>query len=203
MSTPLPEPLADTSGVNWESTIVLVSNDGGKFALSRGAATLSELVTNMLAGQEEDGNKQVEMPVANVASRPLRYAIQFMEHHHVHKLDPIAKPLRGEFKDQLSEFDRAFVYTDLIKNGDESEHQLLIEVALASDFLIIKDLQEVCCAAIAAMIRDKDPKDIPRLLFKSDWVPTEEDFARMRAEKRGWLEEVNPRAPAPPAPPAQ
>merc|ERR1712232_1133214 len=111
-----------------------------------------------------------------------------MGHHHNNKADPIEKPLKTKIEDVISEWDKAFLFTDLVKNHDEKQHELLIDVIMAANFLNIKDLLDLTCATVASMIKGKTPEQI-RTTFNivNDFTPEEE--AQIREENK-WCEEA-------------
>jgi len=128
------------------------------------------------------------IPLPNVNARTLKYVVQYIMHHHNNKAEPIEKPLKGKVDDVISEWDKQFLYTDLVKSGDEKQHELLIEVIMAANFLNIKDLLDLTCACVASMIKGKTPEQI-RALFniENDFTPEEEE--KIREENR-WCEEA-------------
>mmetsp|Transcript_135408 Transcript_135408/g.234852 ORF Transcript_135408/g.234852 Transcript_135408/m.234852 type:complete len:100 (-) Transcript_135408:228-527(-) len=73
-------------------------------------------------------------------------------------------PLKGKVDDVISQWDKNFLYTNLIKGGDEKQHELLIDCIFAANFLNIKDMLDLICAALASMIKGKTPEQI-RTLF--------------------------------------
>lgn len=164
--------------------IRLEANDGVIVEVSRDAAvSMSELLHDFITA--DPSLSQVDIP--NAASRPLRYVVQYMEHHHNNPAQPIEKPLRGDLRDQISQWDYLFLYTDLVKHGDEMQHELLIHVTMAANFLRVKDLIDLCSACTAALIKGKTPEQI-RALFnvENDFTPEEEE--KIREENR-WCEE--------------
>eukprot|EP01012_Entosiphon_sulcatum_P033554 TRINITY_DN42481_c0_g1_i1.p2 TRINITY_DN42481_c0_g1~~TRINITY_DN42481_c0_g1_i1.p2 ORF type:complete len:199 (-),score=59.02 TRINITY_DN42481_c0_g1_i1:167-736(-) len=189
MSFELPRELeaGNYAGVNFKSHIVLQSNDTKpvEYAVSREAAKMSGLIKDMLEDQEEE---QTVIPVPNVNGRTLKYVIQYIEHHHNNHAEPIEKPLKGKVEDVITEWDKKFLYTDLVKDNDEKQHELLIDVIMAANFLNIKDLLDLTCACVASMIKGKTPEQI-RALFniENDFTPEEEE--KIREENR-WCEEA-------------
>jgi S-phase kinase-associated protein 1 len=184
----MPEiPAGNYSGVDFKTHIVLQSNDTkpAEFSVTREAAKMSGLVKDML--EDQDQEEQTVIPIPNVTGRTLKYVIEYMEHHHNNKAEPIEKPLKGKIDDVISEWDKKFLFTDLVKNGDENEHELLIDCIMAANFLNIKDMLDLTCACVASMIKGKTPEQI-RALFKieNDFTPEEEE--KIKEENR-WCEE--------------
>lgn len=174
-------------GIEWDKYIVLQSNDGKpvEYKVSREAAKMSGLIKDMLDDQSE--SEQTVIPVPNVSGRTLKYVVQYIEHHNTQRVEPLEKPLRGKIEDVISEWDKAFLFTDLVKDHDERQHETLIDVIMAANFLNVKDLLDLTCACVASMIKGKTPEQI-RALFniENDFTPEEEE--KIREENR-WCEE--------------
>eukprot|EP01007_Sphenomonas_quadrangularis_P000369 NODE_1214_length_951_cov_205.000000_g1014_i0.p2 GENE.NODE_1214_length_951_cov_205.000000_g1014_i0~~NODE_1214_length_951_cov_205.000000_g1014_i0.p2 ORF type:complete len:211 (+),score=54.07 NODE_1214_length_951_cov_205.000000_g1014_i0:32-634(+) len=177
------------TNVDWKTHVVLQSNDSKpvEYSVSRDAAKMSGLIKDMLEDQDDDRTGETIIPVPNVNGRTLKYVIQYMEHHWNNRPEPIEKPLKGKIEDVISEWDKKFLFTDLIKDGDEKQHELLIDCIMAANFLNTKELLELTCAAVASMIKGKTPEQI-RTLFniENDFTPEEEE--KIREENR-WCEE--------------
>mgnify|MGYP001996946676 CR=1 FL=1 len=186
-TTAMPQ-ISTRDGIDWEKTIVLQSNDATpeEFAVEREAAKMSGLIKDMLDDQSE-GDETV-IPVPNVNGRTLKYVVQYIEHHHNQRSEPLEKPLRGKIEDVVSEWDKAFLFTDLVKDHDEKQHELLIDVIMAANFLNVKELLDLTCACVASMIKGKSTEQI-RALFniENDFTPEEEE--KIREENR-WCEEA-------------
>ena len=176
------------ANIDFKANIVLQSNDTRpiEYAVNREAAKMSGLIKDML--EDQDSEEQTVIPLPNVNGRTLKYVIQYIEHHWNNKAEPIEKPLKGKVEDVISEWDRRFLYTDLIKDSDEKQHELLIDCIMAANFLNIKDMLDLTCAAVASMIKGKTPEQI-RALFniENDFTPEEEE--KIREENR-WCEEA-------------
>jgi len=174
-------------GIEWEKYIVLQSNDAKpvEYKVSREAAKMSGLIKDMLDDQSEA--EQTVIPVPNVSGRTLKYVVQYMEHHYDHPAAPVEKPLRGKIEDVISEWDKAFLFTDLVKDHDEKQHELLIDVIMAANFLNVKELLDLTSACVASMIKGKTTEQI-RALFniENDFTPEEEE--KIKEENR-WVEE--------------
>lgn len=175
-------------GVDWRTHIVLQSSDSRPVELKvlREAAKMSGLIKDLLEDLPE--GDQTVIPVPNVAGRTLKYVVEYLEYHHNNRHDPIEKPLKGKIDDVICEWDKTFLFTDLVKDHDEKQHELLIDVIMAANFLNIKDLLDLTCACVASMIKGKSPEQI-RALFniENDFTPEEEE--KIREENR-WCEEA-------------
>jgi S-phase kinase-associated protein 1 len=185
----MPEIVAEPyDGVDWAKFIVLQSNDQPtpvEYKLSRELAMASSLIKDMLEDATE--GEQTVIPIPNASGKTLAHVISYMEHHENNKAEPIEKPLKVKIDDVISEWDKAFLFTELIKDHDEKQHEVLINVIMAANFLNIKDLLDLTCAAVAGMVNGKTTEQI-RTLFNivNDFSPEEE--ARLKEEAK-WCEE--------------
>jgi S-phase kinase-associated protein 1 len=174
--------------VDFSTHIILQSNDTKpvEYAVLREAVKMSGLIKDML--EDQDAEESTLIPLPNVSGKTMKYVIQYMEYHWNNRAEPIEKPLKGKVEDVISEWDKKFLYTDLIKEGDEKQHELLIDGIMAANFLNIKDMLDLTCAAVASMIKGKTPEQI-RALFniENDFSPEEEE--KIREENR-WCEEA-------------
>eukprot|EP00998_Keelungia_sp_KM082_P008855 NODE_5033_length_730_cov_82.026534_g5010_i0.p1 GENE.NODE_5033_length_730_cov_82.026534_g5010_i0~~NODE_5033_length_730_cov_82.026534_g5010_i0.p1 ORF type:complete len:188 (+),score=63.87 NODE_5033_length_730_cov_82.026534_g5010_i0:71-634(+) len=181
-------PAGNYDAVDFKTHVVLQSNDTQptEYSLAKEAAKMAGLLKDML--DDADSDEQTIIPVPNVSGRTLRYVLDYMEYHQSNKAEPIEKPLKGKIEDVVSDWDKKFLFTDLVKGGDEKQHELLIDVIMAANFLNCKDLLDLTCACVASMIKGKTPEQI-RALFniENDFTPEEEE--KIREENR-WCEEA-------------
>ncbi|KEG07925.1 S-phase kinase-associated protein [Trypanosoma grayi] len=173
--------------VDFTKYCVLQSNDHPpvEFKVLREAAMMSGLVKDML---EDQGDVEPIIPIPNVSGRTLRLVIEYMEHHYQNRADPIDKPLKTDIKGLISTWDCDFLYTHLVKDRDEKQHEVLIDVIMAANFLNVKDLLDLTCACVASMIRGKSAEQI-RALFNIESDFTQEEEEKIREENR-WCEEA-------------
>ncbi|RNF08069.1 S-phase kinase-associated protein [Trypanosoma rangeli] len=173
--------------VDFTKYCVLQSNDQPpeELKILREAAMMSGLLKDML---DDQGDMEPIIPIPNVSGRTLRLVIEYMEHHYQNRAEPIEKPLKSKIDTIISPWDHDFLFTHLVKNHDEKQHEVLIDVIMAANFLNIKDLLDLTCACVASMIRGKTAEQI-RALFniESDFTPEEEE--KIREENR-WCEEA-------------
>ena len=180
------EVVTSHEGIDWSEFVVLQANDNVDYKAARNAVTsMSQLLHDMLEDQPE--GEAAVIPVPNVSGDTLKYVLQYVMEHHDKRADPIEKPLKGKIDDVISQWDKDFLYTDLIKGGDEKQHEKLIDVVMAANFLNVKDLLDLTCATVASMIKGKTPEQIRSLFnIENDFTPEEEE--KIREENR-WCEE--------------
>lgn len=190
---PPPAPLATAGsydGIDFSTHVVLQSCDDEpkEFVCSKEACKMSNLIKDMLEDSPEGGSDPVQIPVPTVNADTLKYVVQYIEYHHANRARTLERPLKDNLKNLISPWDKAFLYTDLVKDDQEENHELLVHVIMGANFLNIKDLLDLTCACIANMIRGKSPEEIRRLFnITNDFTPEEEE--RIREENK-WCEEA-------------
>lgn len=178
----------DYTDVDFKTHLILQSNDepSVEFSVLRSAANMSNLIKD-LTEESEEGDHTV-IPIPNVNARVLSYVIGYCNHHWDNRAAEIVKPMRGKVSDNISEWDKLFIFTDLIRGGEEKEHSLLLECMLAANFLRIPDLLNLTAASVASMMREKTPQEIRDLFGIEDDGFTPEEREELRRTTR-WVEE--------------
>eukprot|EP01010_Urceolus_cornutus_P001023 NODE_1537_length_860_cov_275.087546_g1192_i0.p1 GENE.NODE_1537_length_860_cov_275.087546_g1192_i0~~NODE_1537_length_860_cov_275.087546_g1192_i0.p1 ORF type:complete len:205 (+),score=27.28 NODE_1537_length_860_cov_275.087546_g1192_i0:78-617(+) len=150
-------PWRDYTDVPWGKDIVLETNDESAYAMSREAIGLSKLLSEDLSG----GEAQTVVPLANVDAPTFESVAEYLCYY-AGKAKPatIEKPLKAALPELLEDFDKKYVYQKLFNNGVEKEHAMLFNTLKAANFLGIEPLRDLCCAAIANMLRSKTPEQI-------------------------------------------
>lgn len=165
-------------GINWETHVVLKGTDGVHVRLSRNALAMSSLLPGMLEDQAQGAQSVVDVP--NTTGATLRYVVEYMEYHWNNKAAPLPKPLPGPLNDSLGEWDKAYLYTDLVKGGDENKHELLSAVLMVALFLQIPDLLDLTCAAVAMMIPGKSSQQLRDFFhLENDFTEEEQKYIDM------------------------
>jgi S-phase kinase-associated protein 1 len=173
--------------IDFKEHIVLQSNDSPpvEYIINRKDISMSGLIKDML---EDNDDSETIIPLPNVNNITLKYIIQYLEYHSTNKAEPIEKPLKGKLEDIIDEWDKTYIFTNLIKDGKEENHELLIDVIMGANFMNIQDLLNLTCAAIANMIKGKTPEQIRNLFnIENDFTPEEEE--KIKEENR-WCEEI-------------
>ncbi len=156
--------------------VKLIPEEGEAIEVEVDIATMSVLVKSMIddAGTEED------IPLPNVKKNTLEKVIEFCQHYKEEPLQDIEKPLKtNNIKDVVAPWYGEFVSIEI---------EELYEIILAANYLDVKPLLEVTCAAVAAMMKGKSIEEI-RTLFniENDFTPEEEEQIR---EENKWAEEA-------------
>ena len=115
----------------------------------------------------------------NISSTILRKVIQWATYH---KDDPAPPPIdhkKETTADDISSWDADFLKVD---------HQTLLEIILAANFLDIQGLCDVSCQTVAKMLIGKNPEDMRNIFnIKNDFSLAEQE--QHRKEDEEW--EVN------------
>ncbi|GAB9464826.1 S-phase kinase-associated protein 1a [Globisporangium polare] len=163
--------------------VKLVSMDGKSFELDAGVASLSKLVSTLVADEAEgDDDEPQEVPLPNVKSHVLEKVVEFCTHHAANPMPELEKPLKSnDLRDAVSDW-----YTDFVEVKEDQE--LLFELILAANYLDIKSLLDLSCAKVATMIKGKTPEEI-RATFgiTAEFTPEEEQMIR---EENKWCEDI-------------
>ena len=132
----------------------LISSDGEVFEIDGKIATLSGLLVDFV-NEDEDGDKDEPIPLANVTSDVMKKVIEWAEHH---KDDPTQDKNEEErgLDDIISAWDANFMKVD---------QGMLFSLILAANYLKIDGLLTLACDTVANMIRGKTPDEI-RQTFK-------------------------------------
>jgi S-phase kinase-associated protein 1 len=156
-----------------------------EFAILRDAAKMSLLIKDMV--EEVEPGERCVLPIPNVDAHTLSYVLEYCRHHLDNLAKPISCPLKGDLKDELCDWDKEFLYTDLVKGGVQKEHALLIEVIKAADFMNIQPLLHLTCATMADMLIGKTPDEIREMTGLVDDISPEE-HEEMKKQNR-WCDE--------------
>ena len=156
----IPTPLASRDGIDGAEFIIIVANDQKEFKMTRAAAKMSQLLTGFL----EEADPLIVVPLGEVDSETAALVVAFVEHHKDNPLGALPRPLRGKVDSVLSEWDRELVNTHLVVGGDERQHQQLLALMNAANFMDIGELMDFTCANFASLLLDKNAKQIQELL---------------------------------------
>ena len=156
--------------------VKLFPEEGEAIEVDEEIAVMSVLVKSMIddAGADED------VPIPNVKKATLERVIEFCQHHKDEPLQEIEKPLKtNNIKDVVSTWYGEFVDVKI---------EELYEIILAANYLDIKSLLELTCAAVAAMMKGKSIEEIRDLFnIENDFTAEEEEQIR---EENKWAEEA-------------
>jgi S-phase kinase-associated protein 1 len=160
------------------STLKLKTSDDEMFEISFAAAKLSKLLETMIPEEEDD---DTEIPIQTTA-RTLTKVLEFCNHYVDAPFDAIEQPLKSN--------DMANIvptwYVDFLSSMDKEQLTL---VAIASNYMDIPALLDLCCAKVAATIKGKTPEAIRSALnLVNEFSP--EEKARLKSENK-WIAEPN------------
>mmetsp|Transcript_12479 Transcript_12479/g.25921 ORF Transcript_12479/g.25921 Transcript_12479/m.25921 type:complete len:166 (-) Transcript_12479:423-920(-) len=160
-----------------EGIVSLVSKEGESMDVPVPIAKMSELIKTMM--DDEDDEAVTEVPLPNVQAKVLAKVVEFCRHHQKEPMTEIEKPLKSAV---MAEVVQKW-YADFV-NIDQT---LLFELILAANYMDIRPLLDLTCAAVASMIKGKTPEEIRKQFnIVNDFSPEEE--AQVREENK-WCEE--------------
>jgi S-phase kinase-associated protein 1 len=157
----------------------LVSQEGDNFQVKKKVARMSELVKTMTC-EDDDEEEQQEIPLPNVKSQILAKVMEFCKHYSEESMNDIEKPLKSANMNE--------VVQEWYANYVDVEQEVIFELILAANYMDIKPLLDLTCAAVASMIKGKTPEEIRKTFnIVNDFTPEEE--AQVREENK-WCEEA-------------
>eukprot|EP01065_Artemidia_motanka_P013791 TRINITY_DN1773_c0_g1_i1.p1 TRINITY_DN1773_c0_g1~~TRINITY_DN1773_c0_g1_i1.p1 ORF type:complete len:186 (+),score=60.90 TRINITY_DN1773_c0_g1_i1:81-638(+) len=145
--------IQDDSQVNWAENIVLDTKDNRKFEVNRDAIMRSELVRNLLA--DTDPGQKCIMPLPEIDTETLHCIWQYVEWFRDRNPTKLEKPLKDALPSLVSDWEWRYVTQTLLEGGDEKKHEKLFITLKGANFMNIEPLRDLCCAAIANMLRGK------------------------------------------------
>jgi S-phase kinase-associated protein 1 len=161
-------------------TLNLISSEGTSFNILVDRAMMSELVkTAYDEDAGEDGAPQ-DIPLPNLTTSILDAVVKFINQYATDPMTPVEKPLKSaSVRDMVQEWYATFI---------NLPQEQIFELMLAANYLDLKPLLDLTCAAIALKIKGRTPDEIKaEFNITDDWTPEEE--AQMRAENK-WCEEI-------------
>eukprot|EP01060_Flectonema_neradi_P013781 TRINITY_DN204_c3_g1_i1.p1 TRINITY_DN204_c3_g1~~TRINITY_DN204_c3_g1_i1.p1 ORF type:complete len:187 (+),score=46.88 TRINITY_DN204_c3_g1_i1:49-609(+) len=165
--------LTDTSGVDWNTSLVVVTKDNKKYSLPRDSTRMVKLVQDLLT-DSEDG-QEVEIPLPEVDSETLQCVWDYLSNYKTGEPEKLEKPLKDDLKNLVTDFDWNYITTVLLEDGDEKKHEKLFLTLKGANFMNIEPLRDLCCAAIANMLRGKNEEDILDLFGITESFTAEEE----------------------------
>uniref|UniRef100_A0A6V3BV71 SKP1-like protein n=1 Tax=Heterosigma akashiwo TaxID=2829 RepID=A0A6V3BV71_HETAK len=182
---------AKTEG-NTES-ITLVTSDGESFRISKAVARVSELVKNMMEDADETMQTQEEIRLPNLKGKVLAKVIEFCNLQVEEPMAEIPKPIKfgKQVRDVVQPAFGAYV-DGMVAARD---WLLLLQLVLAAQYLDVRPLADLTCAALGLLIMNKTPDEIRELFgVESPFSPEIEQLLR---ENNKWSVEPPPTASTP------
>lgn len=161
------------------ATVKLISQDEQEFEVEGKVANMMQTIKEMM--EDFGGVEDITIPVSGVSSNILTKVLEYLKHH-----------VNDEVVDEKNEDNDVVVkqHDSKIEGWDaefvKMEQPELFETILAANYLNIKSLLDLCCKAVANMIKGKDPEEIRQTFnIKNDFTPEEE--AQVRKENE-WVD---------------
>ncbi|CAJ0564042.1 unnamed protein product, partial [Mesorhabditis spiculigera] len=141
------------------------------------SGTVNTLLQDLGFDDAETGDS-APIPLPNVDAVTLEKVLKWCEYHKNDAPVVEADDIRSRRTDDITPWDQEYLKVD---------QGTLFHIILASNYLDIKGLLDLCCKTVANMVKGKKVKEI-RTLFniKNDW--TEEEEAQIIREN-SWCED--------------
>ena len=154
------------------TTLRLVSEEGQKFEVEVSTAEPSGLIKTIL--QDEEGTEEIPL---TVKSKYLEKIVEYLNHINTSPPSEIEKPLKGEFKEVVSEWEFSFA---------DTSYDDMFELMQAANYMDIKSLLALTCAKTASLIKGKSPQEVREMFnIENDFSP-EEEAALIEENKWAW-----------------
>jgi S-phase kinase-associated protein 1 len=144
----------------------LISKENHKFIVFEEVVNISTLLKESICDSEEK-----EIKLSMVSSRELGKIIEFMVYYSVNHMKPIVKPIRSTVMKEITE--------EWYANFIDIPSSEIFELTLASNFMDIQPLLDLCCAKIASIMKEKTPDEI-RDIFDIQVPLTNENIEKHR-----------------------
>nr|GMD65762.1 SKP1-like protein 1A [Ipomoea batatas] len=140
-----------------EEMIILRSSDEEIFEVEESVALEMQTIKYMI----DDECVDTVIPIANVTGKILAKVIEYCKSH--------AKAAKTS-QDDLKDFDANFIKVD---------HQTLLDLIMAANFLNVKSLLDLTCQAVANLIENKTVEELRKNFnIQNDFTPEEEEEVR-------------------------
>lgn len=161
--------------------VIFISGEGKRKEISREAASLSELVQDMLHDDDDD---VPEVPLPEVNNEVLLRVVSFLEKHKTDPMKEIPKPIpTTNLEEIVGEWDAKFMDVD---------QPMLFQLILAANYMDIPSLLDLGIGKLACMVKGKTPDEIKKMFhITEDITPEEEKIVR---DQNQWIFDIDPRA---------
>lgn len=154
-----------------DKKIKVRTKDLVKFEITLGQAYQSGLIKDIvdpIEDHDEDHDyDEHPIPIPNVESKEFKKVMEYMKNHYKNRAERIERPLQGNLRDSLSDWDNEFLNKN--KVGD-----MIVRLIKAATFLNMKYLLELMSAKLASTFKDKRIGNIKEALgIKSDFTHQE------------------------------
>ena len=159
-----------------EDSIKLVTKDGKEIEITKKDAELSELLKTAI----NDNPKESSFPLNELDEKCGEKIKEYLSHFNGTAPPEIEKPITSnEMKNLTDEWSANFI--------DKMTMEELVNLTVASNYMGINSLLDLCCAKVASLCKDKDEKEIFKT-FNINETFTEEEKNKIKEENK-WIEE--------------
>jgi len=158
------------------STIKIITKEKKEIELTKKAAQLSELLKNAIIDYQNDAS----FPINELEEKTAEKIKEYLTHFNGVAPKEIEKPLQeNEMKNVTDEWSANFI--------DKLSVEELVNLTVASNFMGINCLLDLCAAKIASMCKDKSEDDILKSFGITEPF-TDEDKKKIKEENK-WIDE--------------
>ena len=159
-----------------DNTIKLVTKEGKEIEITIKQAELSDLLKGLITDFPKDGS----FPLKEVDEKSAEIIKEFLTHFNGVPPHEIEKPLTSNnMKDLTDEWSANFV--------DKMTIEDLVNISIASNYLGINSLMDLCCAKMASLCKNKNEEEMYKA-FNITEPFTEEEINKIREENK-WIDE--------------
>ena len=133
---------------------------------------MSGLMTDLVSDQDTE-NDEVELPLDIESKEVMQRVVQFLTRHASDPMKTITTPIKtNNIEDIVDKCDADFIAL-------QDNHELLVDIILAGNYLNCKSLLDLGILKIATMIKDKEPDQVKEIFhIDKDISPEEEKLVR-------------------------
>ena len=159
-----------------DTTIKLVTKDGKELEITKKQAELSDLLKGAIVDFPNEGS----FPLKEVDEKNAEKIKEFLTHFNGVPPKEIEKPLTSNnMKDLTDEWSANFV--------DKMPIEDLVNLSIASNYLGINSLLDLCCAKMASLCKNKNDEEMYKA-FNITEPFTEEEINKVKEENK-WIDE--------------
>lgn len=161
--------------------VKLILDDTTTFEVDIKIAQMMQTVKDMMA--DLPSSEAMDIPLPNITNKVLTKVLEYLKYHEndapSNENDEVDLTKSAKQHDSTinDKWDVEFVNMD---------NSLLFEIILAANYLNVRSLLNVCCKAVANMIKGKTPEEIRKHFgIVNDFTPEEEEQVRKENE---WID---------------
>ncbi|KAI1774622.1 E3 ubiquitin ligase complex SCF subunit sconC [Hypoxylon cercidicola] len=154
-------------------TLTLISKDDVKISISRKAASLAQILEDLIEDLPES-ETELPVPLDAVDGATLKIVVDWCEHHSQHSQEQ-SETFNPSSPCEIPPWDTAFLTFD--------NKQTIFDVTNAANYMNIETLLDYCIKKVAKSLMGKSTQEMRDCLgIESDYTPEEEEKIRKENE---------------------